>query len=197
MEDRDTLKYLSLNRYWNKLTSNELVELMKDKTLWEHYQDLRKINNKKLKEQKIKDGKDSRLTYEIINEQLDDFSGLIVDFGCAQNELSKLRKNKVIGLDFYAADENVIECSLTDVPITNNIVDAVIISLSLSTVDYHKILEEAYRILKQQGLLKLVLFVSNVEKLNDVTKVHLPKIGFNIDKKVIIDELIYIDAYKT
>jgi SAM-dependent methyltransferase len=184
-------KYNLINFNRNKLTSEELYEEI-NKSDWEYYQYLRTIIHE---EQKKKGG--SKLTYEVINEELGDFKGIIADFGCAKNELAKLRKNnKVYGFDFYAVDDSVIECCLTKVPLSNNEIDVVVISLALSTTDYHKVLEEAYRVLKNGGLLKLVLFLSNTSKTNDIINKHFPNIGFSIDKKTIRENLIYIDAYK-
>jgi len=170
---------------------------MKDKSIWDDYQELRKLFNiEKKKEWRKSQGKDYRLTYEVINDELGDFDGIIADFGCGGNELAKLRlNNKVYGFDFYPIDDTVIPCSITNVPLDNESVDIVVISLALSTSDYHLILNEAFRILKNNGVLKIVLF-TNSKLLGDVVRKHLPNIGFDVSEMKVLDNLIYIDSIK-
>ena len=101
---KDLRKYSHMNYHWNRISLEELNEIIKDKSKWDKYQQLRKEVNKEIKNNRIKKGKDTRLTYEVINDQLGDFDGVIADFGCADNELAKLRiNNKVYGFDFYAS----------------------------------------------------------------------------------------------
>jgi hypothetical protein len=38
-------KYLDINRTWKQITSVELNEIMKDKSIWDDYQELRKLFN--------------------------------------------------------------------------------------------------------------------------------------------------------
>jgi len=190
------MKYLGINISWREKTSNELVEIMKDKSVWDEYQELRNQFNIGKKEYRISQGKDCRLTYEVINDQLGDFDGIIADLGCGGNELAKLRpQNKVYGFDFYAMDDTIIPCSITDVPLDDESVDVVVISLALSTSDYHLVLYEASRILKKGGLLKLVL-VTFSKILGDVVRKYLPNMGFSEAEMITIDNLVYIDSVK-
>jgi len=197
-------EYVDINIEWKSITSNELIERMKDKSYWDHYQQLRDNFNQykktwgkepddEINEIYIKDG--NKVTYEVIDEQLGNFKGVIADFGCGKNELAKLRKNTVHGFDFYAVDDSVTACSITNVPLKNESVHAVIISLALCTSDYHLVLEEAYRVLKPKGLLKIVLYF-NSKIIKGVINKHLPDIGFKVRKTTQNNNLIFIDSYK-
>ena len=73
MEERNekpnVQKFSSLNRRINKMTSEELNNLMKDKSYWKEYQRLRKISINYFKEYMLKKGEETKFSYEIVNDQ--------------------------------------------------------------------------------------------------------------------------------
>lgn len=68
--------------------------------------------------------------------------------GCGENLLSKEIKNKIYAFDYVALEgEDVIECDISNVPLEDNTVDAVVFSLSLMGSNSEEYLQEGFRIL--------------------------------------------------
>ena len=79
---------------------------------------------------------------------------VVADMGCGENLLSKEIKNKVHAFDYVAKEgEDVIACDMSNVPLNDQEVDAVVFSLSLMGSNHVDYLKEGYRILKPYGSL--------------------------------------------
>lgn len=108
----------------------------------------------------------------------------VADLGCGEAELEKqfreLVKNKhgenkskleiespqfeikFNNIDFIAQNERVISADMKNTPIPTGTCDAVVFSLSLMGTNYFEFLKEAYRILKNGGVLLIVELESRI-----------------------------------
>jgi ribosomal RNA-processing protein 8 len=68
--------------------------------------------------------------------------------GCGEAKISSSVPNKVHSFDLVAANESVVACDISSVPLEDNSVDITIFCLSLMGTNVQDFLKEANRILK-------------------------------------------------
>jgi Hypothetical methyltransferase len=78
---------------------------------------------------------------------------VVGDFGCGECQLTALPNHKVIGFDYVAVNDTVIEGDMAHTPLENGILGAAVFSLSLMGYNWRDYLVDANRTLKLFGLL--------------------------------------------
>ncbi|XP_046853237.1 ribosomal RNA-processing protein 8-like [Xenia sp. Carnegie-2017] len=107
---------------------------------------------------------------------------VIVDMGCGEAKLAQSVPNKVFSYDFIAVNDLVTACDMAKVPLLNSSVDIVVFCLSLMGTNLNEFLQEAFRILKHGGILKVAEVVSRFENLEEfITMVST--FGYNLLRK--------------
>ena len=81
--------------------------------------------------------------------------------GCGLNQLKDLIKNgdkRVVGVDFYSDDKDVIQSDMCDLSkyVSNESKDICVFCLSLWGTNYEEYIKEANRIMKHGGILIIV-----------------------------------------
>eukprot|EP01084_Bolivina_argentea_P017092 31921_1 len=119
---------------------------------------------------------------------------LVADFGCGDAKIAKYfdknynkQKNtnmkvNVKSFDLISLNKYVIACNISNVPLSNESVDIVIFCLSLMGTNFHEYLIEANRVLKPNGLLKIVEVRSRFYGINKFEK-FLNRTGFDVVAK--------------
>ncbi|KAJ3076546.1 25S rRNA (adenine645-N1)-methyltransferase [Podochytrium sp. JEL0797] len=116
---------------------------------------------------------------------------IIADMGCGEAALAKSlmshntstsHKFLVHSFDLASPNPYVVACDIRSVPLEDESVDVVVFSLSLMGTNFEEFLQEAWRILKQKGQLRIAEVVS---RFPDVSKFveALTRIGFKLTKK--------------
>ena len=181
--------FSQLNQAWSVSKSeNTFKRLKKDKSEWYYYHTLYREKRKKWNE----------IPYEEIAKKIQGRPDwIIADMGCGENLLSKEIENKIHAFDYVALDgENVTECDITNVPLEDGSVDAVVFSLSLMGSNSKDYLKEGFRITKPYGN----LFIAEPsKKWNNKTK-ELENIveqaGFKVLETKASSRFLYIQGQK-
>jgi ribosomal RNA-processing protein 8 len=113
----------------------------------------------------------------------------IADLGCGEARLSKEIVEKfgadrvsVHSFDLVAANERIVACDISKVPLEDSSVDHAVFCLSLMGTNFVRFLLEASRILRKNGM----LHIAEVEsRFKDVAKFEglLLRLGFNLVSK--------------
>ncbi|KAI5188527.1 ribosomal RNA-processing protein 8 [Nematocida sp. AWRm77] len=110
---------------------------------------------------------------------------VIADLGCGEAEIAKkFRTRKVHSFDLVAPKDNkyVVEADIRKLPLEKNSVDVVVICLALMDENAAPYIEEAFRILKPDGMLKIAEIRSRIGKIDHFIK-PLEVHGFSILRK--------------
>lgn len=130
-----------------------------------------------------------------LNERND--TNIIADLGCGLAKLSRIVKspNKVISVDHYSEDSNVIKADIANLSeyINDNEVDITVFCLSLWGTNYLDYIKEAYRITAKRGFLYIV--EPNDFDFNKL-KEDIKQIGFNKINEVIRNKFTYLTFIK-
>ena len=155
---------------------------------WKEYHKQREVSKSKWLEDPVD------VIAKELNERND--TNVIADLGCGLAKLSKIVKspNKVISVDHYSEDPNVIQCDMKRTPINDNEADITVFWLSLWGTNYLDYIKEAYRITAKRGFMYLVEPNDefNFDKLNEDIK----QIGFNKINEIIRGKFTYLTFIK-
>ncbi|MFM1755392.1 MAG: hypothetical protein RL621_296, partial [Bacteroidota bacterium] len=109
----------------------------------------------------------TEIPYKVFSEQLNKRPDWIIgDFGCGETELSKLIRNKVYSFDHVAINPSVIACDMANTGMKEEILDVAVFSLSLMGTNWQDYIKEAFRLLRNGGLLKIAETSSGWEENN-------------------------------
>lgn len=90
-------------------------------------------------------------------------TAVVADLGCGEARLSESVAQRVHSFDLVAANDRVVACDISHVPLADSSVDCVVFCLALMGTDYTKFLAEAARICKPGGQLMIAEVRSRVE----------------------------------
>lgn len=90
-------------------------------------------------------------------------SAVVADLGCGEARLAASVSNTVHSFDLVAANPTVTACDMAALPLPDSSVDIAIFCLSLMGTNIADFLKEAHRILKPNGILKIVEVRSRLE----------------------------------
>ena len=117
----------------------------------------------KHRQEAIKSWVENPINYvaDIINNRNEESYHDIIDMGCGLNQLKDLIINgdkRVVGVDFYSDDKNVIQSDMCDLSkyVSNESKDICVFCLSLWGTNYEDCIKEANRIMKHGGILIIV-----------------------------------------
>lgn len=155
---------------------------------WKEYHKQREISKSKWDEDPVD------VIAKEINERND--NNLIADMGCGLAKLSTLIKepNKVISIDHYSENPNVIQCDMKHTTINDNEVDITVFCLSLWGTNYLDYIKEAYRITAKRGFMYIV--EPNDEFDFDKLNEDIKQIGFNKINETIRGKFTYLTFIK-
>lgn len=157
---------------------------------WKEYHKQREISKSKWLEDPVD------VIAKELNERND--TNVIADLGCGLAKLSRIVKspNKVISVDHYSEDPNVIKADIANLSeyINDNEVDITVFCLSLWGTNYLDYIKEAYRITSKRGFMYIV--EPNDEFDFDKLKEDIKQIGFNKINEVIRDKFTYLTFIK-
>ncbi|KAG5898462.1 hypothetical protein JTB14_015469 [Gonioctena quinquepunctata] len=119
----------------------------------------------------------------------------VADFGCGDAKLAKSVTQEVFSFDLVAADETVIACDMSKVPLEDQSVDVVVFCLSLMGTNLHDYLLEANRVLKTGGIMKIAEVESRFEDVNTFIK-GVQHFGFKNTWKDLSHNLFYFMDFK-
>ncbi|KEP63007.1 UNVERIFIED_CONTAM: methyltransferase domain-containing protein [Hammondia hammondi] len=91
-------------------------------------------------------------------------SWIIADLGCGDADLAKsFPERNILSFDLVAARPEVTACNVAHLPLEKESVHAAVFCLSLMGRDWPSFLQEAHRVLKPGGLLKIAEVISRVQ----------------------------------
>ncbi|XP_069327218.1 ribosomal RNA-processing protein 8 isoform X1 [Eulemur rufifrons] len=108
---------------------------------------------------------------------------VVADFGCGDCRLASSIRNPVHCFDLASLDPRVTVCDMAQVPLEDESVDVAVFCLSLMGTNIRDFLEEANRVLKPGGLLKVAEVSSRFEDVR-VFLGAVSKLGFKVISKV-------------
>jgi len=141
----------------------------------------------------------TEIPYKVFAEQLNKRPDWIIgDFGCGEAELSKLIRNKVYSFDHVAINPSVIACDMANTGVKEEILDVAVFSLSLMGTNWQDYIKEAFRLLRNGGLLKIAEPASAWEQNNYTElKKGITSAGFELlGEPRLSSKFIYVDAAK-
>ena len=180
--------FSEMNKSWSTSRSeNTSSRLVKDPSEWYYYHSLYSERRKDWDE----------IPYIEIAKKIKELpEWVIADMGCGENLLSKEVTNKVHAFDYVAISENVTACDMSNVPLKDQEVNAVIFCLSLMGSNYLDYIREAFRVTKPYGSLFICEPKKKVEKRLEVLKKEIESTGFKVVEVTTSSQFIYIQGIK-
>ncbi|KAM7179179.1 ribosomal RNA-processing protein 8 isoform 1-T2 [Macrochelys suwanniensis] len=122
---------------------------------------------------------------------------VVADFGCGDCKIATSVRNKVHSFDLVALSPRVTVCDMAKVPLADESVDITVFCLALMGTNLQEILEEANRVLRPGGTLKVAEVASRFADIRAfVTAVT--QLGFQIVSKDVDNPFFYMfDFSKT
>ncbi|XP_054436567.1 ribosomal RNA-processing protein 8 [Pteronotus mesoamericanus] len=122
---------------------------------------------------------------------------VVADFGCGDCRLASSIRNPVHCFDLASLDPRVTVCDMAQVPLEDESVDVAVFCLSLMGTNIRDFLEEANRVLKPGGLLKVAEVSSRFEDVRTFLGA-VTKLGFKIISKDLTNSHFFLfDFEKT
>ena len=121
-------------------------------------------------------------------------SAVVVDFGCGEARLASSVPNVVHSFDLVAANERVVACDMSKVPLESSSADVAVFCLSLMGTNIRDFIFEASRVLKVSGTMKIAELESRFQGEEfDVDKFvsDVEKFGFKICWKDLKKDFFY------
>ncbi|XP_052011366.1 ribosomal RNA-processing protein 8 [Apodemus sylvaticus] len=122
---------------------------------------------------------------------------VVADFGCGDCRLASSVRNPVHCFDLASLDPRVTVCDMAQVPLEDESVDVAVFCLSLMGTNIRDFLEEANRVLKPGGLLKVAEVSSRFEDIRTFLGA-VCKLGFKVIYKDLTNSHFFLfDFEKT
>ncbi|XP_015917976.2 ribosomal RNA-processing protein 8 [Parasteatoda tepidariorum] len=120
----------------------------------------------------------------------------IADMGCGDAKIARTLSSCIIhSFDLVALNDFVTPCNISKVPLSNESVDVVVFCLSLMGTNLKEYIQEAYRIAKFGGILKIAEVESRIPNLDQFIK-SIQSLGFSIEKKDVEHKLFVFLEFK-
>lgn len=122
---------------------------------------------------------------------------VVADFGCGDCRLASSIRNPVHCFDLASLDPRVTVCDMAQVPLEDECVDVAVFCLSLMGTNIRDFLEEANRVLKPGGLLKVAEVSSRFKDVRNFLRA-VTKLGFKVISKDLTNSHFFLfDFEKT
>ena len=122
-------------------------------------------------------------------------STIIADFGCGEGRLSQSVPNTVHSFDLVAANSHVTACDMANVPLSDASVDICIFCLSLMGTNISDFIQEARRILKKNGHLRVCEVASRFTSEEEFSQ-KIEKFGFKLVNKKLFSKFFLEFEFK-
>jgi len=138
------------------------------------------------------------IPYEKIAQSLEKRPDWLVgDFGCGEAKLAECLPNQVYSFDHIAINETVIACDMAQTFLEDAKLDVAVFCLSLMGINYLDYLQEAYRVLKFGGFLKIAEPINRWAEKKSELLAQITSVGFlltgNAEES---SQFFYINAIK-
>ncbi|KYN19840.1 Ribosomal RNA-processing protein 8 [Trachymyrmex cornetzi] len=120
---------------------------------------------------------------------------IIADFGCGEAQLAASVPHVVHSFDFIALNDRVKACDMASTSLQTNSIHVVVFCLSLIGSNLNDYIIEANRILKDNGILKIVEMENRFEDVKDFIRL-LRNYGFKNTRKNLFDLFYFMDFKK-
>lgn len=120
---------------------------------------------------------------------------VVADFGCGEAKLAQSVPHTVHSFDLVAANSRVIACDMAHVPLAKHSVDVVVFCLSLMGSNVSDFIQEARRVLKKGGLLKICEIASRIDSVEDFVE-SVEIFGFKLIRKNTIGKMFLDFEFK-
>ncbi|XP_039383131.1 ribosomal RNA-processing protein 8 isoform X1 [Mauremys reevesii] len=122
---------------------------------------------------------------------------VVADFGCGDCKIATSVRNKVHSFDLVALSPCVTVCDMAKVPLADESVDVTVFCLALMGTNLREILEEANRVLRPGGMLKVAEVASRFADIRAFVSA-VTQLGFQIVSKDLDNPFFYMfDFSKT
>lgn len=122
---------------------------------------------------------------------------VVADFGCGDCRLASSIRNHVHCFDLASLDPRVTVCDMAQVPLEDESIDVAVFCLSLMGTNIRDFLEEANRVLKPGGFLKVAEVSSRFEDVRTFLGA-VTKLGFKVISKDLTNSHFFLfDFEKT
>ncbi|XP_050780545.1 ribosomal RNA-processing protein 8 [Gopherus flavomarginatus] len=122
---------------------------------------------------------------------------VVADFGCGDCKIATSVRNKVHSFDLVALSPRVTVCDMAKVPLADESVDVTVFCLALMGTNLREILEEANRVLRPGGMLKVAEVASRFADIRAFVSA-VTQLGFQIVSKDLDNPFFYMfDFSKT
>ncbi|XP_074917986.1 ribosomal RNA-processing protein 8 isoform X2 [Chelonoidis abingdonii] len=122
---------------------------------------------------------------------------VVADFGCGDCKIATSIRNKVHSFDLVALSPCVTVCDMAKVPLADESVDVTVFCLALMGTNLREILEEANRVLRPGGMLKVAEVASRFADIRAFVSA-VTQLGFQIVSKDLDNPFFYMfDFSKT
>ncbi len=179
--------FSKMNRMMNQSRSKTTAEKFKENPeLFEHYHRLYR---------------EARGSWELIpfDYYIELFKerphAVIGDFGCGEAKLAQNLSNTVYSFDHVPLNDHVQVSDISNVPLEEGCLDAVVFSLSLMGSNFKDYLKEAFRTLRLDGILFIAEATSRFNNL-DVFCDRLESMGFGVERPRQREQFSFITARK-
>ena len=113
---------------------------------------------------------------------------IIADLGCGEGRLALSVPHTVHSFDLVSVGSHVTSCDMTHLPLSNESVNVVVFCLSLMGTNLKDYLEEAWRILSPNGILKITEVVSRLDSINSFVR-KIEALGFELATKKLLSKM--------
>ncbi|XP_054755013.2 uncharacterized protein LOC129261013 [Lytechinus pictus] len=120
---------------------------------------------------------------------------VIGDFGCGDAKIARSVKQKVHSFDLYPINQHVTVCDTKKVPLKDCVLDIAVFCLSLMGTNWMDYVNEANRVLKTGGLLKVAEVASRFTSPASFLSV-MKSLGFQLKTKDVSNKMFYLFDFK-
>lgn len=188
---RNMGEFTVLNRRWSTMKSDTLhKQLVQKPSEWRRYHKLLSEARQTWTE----------IPFEVIAKQIKRRDWLVADLGCGEALFAQSVPNTVHSYDHVAINDSVIACDISNVPSSDEVYDAVVMSLVCMGANWPDYITEAHRILKPHGLLFLAEPLKGQfdqqERIDEIAN-SITKKGFDISSRDLSGGFVYFKALKS
>lgn len=120
---------------------------------------------------------------------------VLADFGCGDAKLARSVQNTVHSFDLVALNDKVTVCDMSKVPLKDNTVDIAVFCLSLMGTNLSAYLNEANRVLKNNGTLLIAEVTSRFQSIGSFV-LQVEKMGFKIKQQDTENKMFVMMEFK-
>ncbi|CEM19952.1 unnamed protein product [Vitrella brassicaformis CCMP3155] len=118
------------------------------------------------------------------------------DFGCGEAKIAQTFPDRSIhSFDLVAANPHITACNIAHVPLADGSLDVAIFCLSLMGSDWPSFIREAYRCLKDKGVLRIAEVLSRFQDVDKFVE-SIETIGFRCTHREVLNSFFILLAFR-